>query len=143
MIAKEVLKFMRSSIPTTIEINQTIVSDSVIMANPTQIYQVLMNLCTNSAHAMADDGGLLKVSVKDISLPRKTFREKVDLNAGDYIQITVSDTGAGIAPEIIDSIFDPYFTTKGPGEGTGTGLAMVQGIIETYGGKITVDSILL
>ncbi len=140
MIATEVLKFIRSSIPTTIEIKQTIESDSLIMGNATQVHQILMNLFTNAAHAMEDKGGILEFSLKDVVMDRGVNREKLDLKPGNYIEIKVSDTGTGIAPEIIGSIFDPYFTTKGPGEGTGMGLAMVHGIIESYGGKISVDS---
>ena len=139
-IAKEVLKFIRSSIPTTIEIKQNIESDSLIMGNATQVHQILMNLFTNAAHAMEDEGGILEFSLKDVVMDRGANREKLDLKPGNYIEIKVSDTGAGIAPEIIGSIFDPYFTTKGPGEGTGMGLAMVHGIVESYGGKISVDS---
>ena len=139
-IAAEALKFIRSSIPTTIEIRQTIESDSLIMGNATHVHQILMNLFTNAAYAMEEKGGILEFSLKDVVMDRGVTREKLNLNPGNYIEIKVSDTGAGIAPEIIGSIFDPYFTTKGPGEGTGMGLAMVHGIIKSYGGKISVDS---
>jgi len=138
-IATEVLKFIRSSIPTTIEIRQNIESDSLIMGNATQIHQILMNLFTNAAHAMEDKGGILEFSLKDIMMDSGVNRGKRELTPGNYIEIRVADTGTGIAPEIIGSIFDPYFTTKGPGEGTGMGLAMVHGIVESYGGKILVD----
>ena len=132
------MKFIRSSIPTTIEIIQDIESESLIMGNSTQVHQVLMNLCTNAAHTMEDSGGVLKVSLKDVVLDKKNLL--TGMRQGDYIVIEVSDTGVGIAPEIIKSIFDPYFATKDPGEGTGMGLAMVHGIVESYGGKISVDS---
>jgi signal transduction histidine kinase/CheY-like chemotaxis protein len=140
MIIKEVVKFIRASIPVTIDIHQCIESDSLIMGNTTQVHQILMNLCTNSAHAMEEEGGVLTICLKDITMDGKTETSRLELASGDYIEITVSDTGAGIAPEIICSIFDPYFTTKGPGKGTGMGLAMVHGIVESYNGKITVDS---
>jgi len=140
IIAAEVLKFIRSSIPTTIEIRQNIESDSLIMGNGTQVHQILMNLFTNAAYAMEDKGGILEFSLKDVVMDSGVIRENLDLKPGNYIEIKVSDTGAGIAPEIIDAIFDPYFTTKGPGEGTGMGLAVAHGIIESYGGKISVDS---
>ena len=139
-IAAEVLKFIRSSIPTTIEIKQNIEGDSLIMGNATQVHQILMNLFTNAAHAMENKGGILEFSLKDIVMDRGVNREKLGLEPGNYIEIKISDTGTGIAPEIIGFIFDPYFTTKGPGEGTGMGLATVHGIIESYGGKILVDS---
>jgi PAS domain S-box-containing protein len=139
-IATEVLKLIRSSIPTTIEIKQTIESDALIMGNATQVHQILMNLFANAAHAMEDEGGILEFSLKDVVMDRVVTRENLDLKPGNYIEIKVSDTGTGIAPEIIGAIFDPYFTTKGPGEGTGMGLAMVHGIVKSYGGKISVDS---
>jgi PAS domain S-box-containing protein len=140
MVAKEVLKLLRSTIPTTIEIDQDIASDAWILGSATQVHQVFMNLCTNAAHAMEESGGILKVSLKD------TFLEKEDLLIGmrpvDYIEINVSDTGVGIAPELIKSIFDPYFTTKGVGEGSGMGLATVAhgSCRNLCGGKITVES---
>jgi len=114
----------------------------LIMGNATQVHQILMNLFTNAAHAMEDKGGILEFSLKDVVMDRGVNRGKPDLKPGNYIEIKVSDTGEGIAPEIIGFIFDPYFTTKGPGEGSGMGLAMVHGIVESYGGKITVDSTL-
>jgi PAS domain S-box-containing protein len=137
-IIKEVLKFIRATIPTTIEIQQEIESETSIMGNATQVHQLLMNLCTNAAHAMEDSGGVMKVRMKDVVLDSKDAL--LCMMPGHYVEIKVSDTGVGIAPELIESIFIPYFTTKEPGEGTGMGLAVVHGIIESYGGKITVDS---
>ena len=140
VIVKEVLKFIRSSIPSTIDIEQDLRSDSFIMGNATQIHQVMMNLCTNAAQSMEEKGGRLRVVLEDIRLTPDKPKHLLDLKPGDYITIMVSDTGTGIPPEIIGSIFEPYFTTKGPGEGTGMGLAMVHGIVQTYGGRIFVDS---
>jgi PAS domain S-box-containing protein len=140
-ILEEVLHFIRSSIPTTIEIDKKIDSNSLIIGNQTQVHQILMNLFTNAAHAMEDEGGTLGITLKDI-LFDKSLSKELDLKSGNYIELAVSDTGIGIPPEISDSIFEPYFTTKDPGEGTGMGLAMVQGIVESYGGKISVNSIL-
>ena len=140
VIVKEVLKFIRSSIPSTIDIEQDIRSDSFIMGNATQIHQVMMNLCTNAAQSMEEKGGRLRVVLEDIRLTPDKPTHLLDLRPGDYITITVSDTGTGIPAENIGSIFEPYFTTKGPGEGTGMGLAMVHGIVQTYGGRIFVDS---
>lgn len=141
VIVKEVLQFIRSSIPTTIEINKNIDSDSLIMGNQTQVHQIIMNLCTNAAYAMEDEGGSLNVSLKDIDIDRKVSKD-LDLKPGNYIELIVTDAGTGIPSDIIDSIFEPYFTTKETGEGTGMGLAMVQGIVESYGGKIIVSSII-
>lgn len=141
-IADEVLKFIRSSIPTSIKIKQALESDSLTLANATQVHQIFMNLCTNAAYAMEDDGGILEITIQDVAPELTDKWEKRNLKQKDYIEIRVSDTGSGIPPEIIDSVFEPYFTTKGIGEGTGMGLAMVHGIIESYSGQIIVDSTL-
>ena len=137
-IAKEVLKFVRSTIPTSIQIKQDIQSNAMIMGNATQVHQVLMNLITNAAYAMEDSGGVLDLQLKEVHV--ETENAIIGLKSGDYVEIKVSDTGVGIAPDIIGSIFEPYFTTKGPGEGSGLGLALVYGIVESYGGRIAVDS---
>jgi len=139
LIAKEVLKFIKSSIPTTIEINTEINSDSFIMGSPTHIHQILMNLCTNASQAMEESGGVLEVSLNDVIVD-KTNLTHLGLVYGEYIAIKVSDTGMGMSNWTVQTIFDPYFTTKKPGEGTGLGLSVVHGIVESYGGKITVDS---
>jgi PAS domain S-box-containing protein len=139
-IAKEVLKLIRSTIPTTIEIRENIQSHSLIMGNPSQVHQLFMNLCTNAAQAMEDAGGVLGVKLTDVEYGNQAPRPLSELKSGNYMKVTISDTGPGILPDIINSIFEPYFTTKGVGEGTGMGLALVHGIVESYGGKITVDS---
>ncbi len=138
-IAKEVLTLIRSTIPTTIEVKEKIESRSLIMGNPSQVHQLFMNLCTNAAQAMENTGGILEIRLTD-EKHNDSSSTLLGLNAGNYMKITVSDTGSGISPDIIGSIFEPYFTTKGVGEGTGMGLAMVHGLVETYGGEITVDS---
>jgi len=138
IVAKEVQKFLRSTIPSTIDIRHHIESDAWIMGSATQIHQVLMNLCTNAAHAMEDTGGVLEIRVKDVKIGKERLPK--GMRPGAYIEIRVSDTGTGISPEIIGSIFEPYFTTKGPGEGTGLGLAVAQGVVESHGGKIFVAS---
>ncbi len=139
-ITKESLKLLRSSLPSTIEIQQEIKSDSLIMGDPTQIHQIIMNLCTNAAQAMEKNAGVLKVSLQDVWLDESFTRLYPTLSPGNYQRLSVSDTGCGIAPEVIDSIFDPYFTTKSAGEGTGMGLSTVHGIVTRYGGVVTVDS---
>ncbi|MBT8340401.1 MAG: response regulator, partial [Desulfatitalea sp.] len=138
-IVKEVLKLLRSSIPVSIDIKQHINSDAMVMGNAIQVYQIMMNLCANAAQAMEDEGGRLEVSLSNTSFNDARARH-LNLKSGDYVKLKVSDTGPGIAPEIIDTIFDPYFTTKGPGEGTGMGLAVVHGIVQNYGGTIRADS---
>ncbi|MGD8834346.1 MAG: PAS domain S-box protein [Desulfobacteraceae bacterium] len=139
-ITKEVLKFIRSTIPTSIEIKPNIGSDSLVMGNSTQIHQIIMNICTNAAHAMDETGGILEVGLKDVKINKASKLFKKGLNTGNYLEIRVSDTGGGIPPNVIDSIFEPYFTTKAQGEGTGMGLSVVQGIVESCNGKITVES---
>jgi PAS domain S-box-containing protein len=139
-VAKEVLKFIRSSIPATIDIRQNITSDAPIMGNPTQIHQIMMNLCTNAAYAMQADGGVLGVDLKDTFIDRRAGKAATGLKPGNYIELMVSDTGTGISPETIGTIFDPFYTTKPVGEGSGMGLSVVHGIVESYGGKITVVS---
>jgi PAS domain S-box-containing protein len=138
-IITEALKLIRPSTPATIEIRQEIESSSLVLANTTHIHQIIMNLCTNAAHAMRDDGGTMEVILKDVFFDEGS-NITAGLNKGKYIELIVSDTGCGIEPEHIDSIFDPYFTTKDAGEGTGMGLAMVRGIVDSYGGSITVES---
>ena len=136
----EALKLIRPSTPTTIEIRKEIDSFSLVMGNATQIHQIIINLCTNAAHAMQDNGGIMEVSLKDTFITERTENIPADLRKGKYIELVISDTGGGIPPEHIDSIFDPYFTTKKTGEGTGMGLAMVRGILDSYGGTIMVES---
>ncbi|MBT8341005.1 MAG: response regulator [Desulfatitalea sp.] len=139
-IAKEVLKLIRSSIPSSIRIQQDTASTALIMGNPAQMHQVLMNLCTNAAQAMEHSGGTLGVYLEDINVTADNAHEHENLDQGEYLLLSVSDTGDGMDPRIMDSIFEPFFTTKGPGEGTGMGLAMVHGIVESCGGKIVVNS---
>jgi len=139
-IIEEVLTFIRSSIPSTIEITRNINSSRKVMGNATQVYQILMNLCTNAAQAMETEGGSLDVTLKNIVIEGSSMTASLGLDGGEYVMIRVSDTGPGIPEEIQDTIFDPYFTTKAPGEGTGMGLSMVHGIVKSYGGKVSVES---
>ena len=139
-IVKEVLSFLRSSIPSTIEIKQHITSDASIMGDPTQLHQVIMNLCTNAAHAMEEKGGILEIGLEDIRIDSYDKPPGLGLRSGDYLKLSISDTGSGIPPDVIGSIFEPYYTTKEPGEGTGMGLALVHGIVESYGGRIEVKT---
>jgi nitrogen-specific signal transduction histidine kinase len=139
-IAKEVLKLIRASLPTTIEIKQNLESDATVLADPTQIHQVLMNLCTNADHAMCKKGGLLDVSLVDVELGPDYADQHPDLKPGPYLKVTVNDTGHGIPSNVLDRIFNPFFTTKEKGEGTGMGLSVVHGIVKSHGGAITVYS---
>ncbi|MGA2333113.1 MAG: PAS domain S-box protein [Syntrophales bacterium] len=141
-IVKEVMRLVRASVPSTINIRQDIHEDwDTVVADSTQIHQILMNLCTNAAYAMRGEKGELKVSLVPVNVePPDNLIVRHDLSPGKYLRLTVSDTGAGIDNEIMDRIFDPFFTTKKPGEGTGLGLSVVYGIVKSYGGAITVTS---
>ena len=142
-IVEEVLMLLRSSIPSTIEIQQQIADNSksdLILADPTQLHQVLMNLGTNAAHAMRERGGVLTVSLSDVEVDASLSALYPDLTPGSFVRLTVSDTGHGMEGHIKERIFDPYFTTKKVGEGSGIGLAVVQGIVKSHGGAIGVDS---
>ena len=139
LVLKEVMKFLRSSIPTTVEIQSEIKSSSYIMGNRAQLHQIFMNLFSNSLHAMKKEGGTLKINMTDI----EPGSEELPFDwkpGGPYIRISIADTGEGIPSEMLDSIFEPYFSTKDTGEGTGLGLAVVHGIIESYKGSIRVES---
>jgi PAS domain S-box-containing protein len=140
-IIEESLKLLRSSIPTTIEIHQNISSDSdIVRADPTQINQILINLCTNAAQAIGEKAGVLEVSLENIELDEESAIHYYDLSSGKYVRLTVSDTGDAIDPKILERIFDPYFTTKKVGEGSGMGLSVVHGIVKSHGGGISVIS---
>jgi PAS domain S-box-containing protein len=140
-IVKESLKLLRASLPATIEIQQDINPEAGwIMADPIEIYQVVMNLCTNAAHAMQETGGVLGVRLKNVNLDQPTSAFGLDLKPGPYLSLAVQDSGTGIPPEILERIFEPYFTTKNVGEGTGLGLALVHSITRSCGGGIEVAS---
>ncbi len=140
-VVKEVIKLLKTSIPTTIEIRQNIDADcKPVLADPTQIHQVVMNLATNAYHAMCEKGGVLNINVAKEKISVDDSASYPDLTPGTYIKLTVSDTGHGIDKAIIEKIFDPYFTTKPPGQGTGMGLSIIHGIVKSHGGDIKVYS---
>jgi len=140
LVIKEALKLLRASLPATIEIQQNLQSDSVVLADPTQIHQVIMNLCTNAGHAMQQQGGKIIISLEDFDLDNANTEQYPSLSPGGYLKLIITDTGSGIPPEIIERIFDPFFTTKPHGEGTGLGLSVVHGIIKSCKGDISVQS---
>ncbi|MGC8811700.1 MAG: PAS domain S-box protein, partial [bacterium] len=140
-LIKETVKLLRASLPATIEIRQCIENyQGIVNANPTQIHQILMNLCTNAAHAMRSKGGVLEISLNTLRVSEQNRAQFPDLPLGSYVQLTVKDDGEGMPPEILGKIFDPYFTTKKVGEGTGLGLAVVHGLVKNHGGSISVKS---
>jgi PAS domain S-box-containing protein len=139
-VIKEVIHLLRSSIPSTIRIDYDISRDcGIVMADPTQIHQIIMNLATNAYHAMEQTGGRLAISLEQILLESDPNRFQ-ELAPGEYALLRITDTGCGIGQEIIDRIFDPYFTTKEKDKGTGLGLSVVQGIVKTFQGEIHLAS---
>ena len=141
-IIKETVKLLKSTIPSYIEITSSIENPKLkIMHDPTKLHQILMNLCINASHAMEENGGVLTVEVKEEGVSESFVKNFAGLEAGDHLKIRISDTGTGIPAEIIDSIFDPYFTTKDPKEGTGLGLSVVHGLVKEGKGDIQVDSV--
>ena len=141
LIIKEALKLLRASLPTTIEIQTEVQSNlGTVLADPTQIHQVLMNLCTNASHAMRKEGGVLRVTLEVITLDPHDKVLHPNLKPGNYFRLSVSDTGCGISPDVVPRIFDPYFTTKEVGEGTGLGLSVVHGIVQSHGGAIDLKT---
>lgn len=141
LVIKETLKMLRATLPTTIEISQDIeAGPNSILGDPTQIHQVLINLCTNAAHAMRDKGGTLEVTLAGVHLDSDFAAQYANVTPGPYLRLSVKDTGHGMTPEVRSRMFEPYFTTKAQGEGTGLGLAVVYGIVNSYGGAISVYS---
>jgi PAS domain S-box-containing protein len=136
---KEVVKLLRPIVPSTIAISTQIIPTRAVLADPSQMHQVLMNLCTNAFHAMEQTGGTLAITLADRTLTTADIEPRAGLLPGDFAVLSVSDTGPGIPPEIRERIFDPYFTTKGLGQGTGLGLSIVHGIVSEYGGFITCE----
>ena len=140
-IIEEALKMLSPSLPATIEIHQDIDPNAgVIFAEPSKIHQVFINLCTNAYQAMEETGGRLEISLKTTELNNEDLAHEPDTKTGAFVQLTIRDSGPGIAPDIVDKIFDPYFTTKETGKGTGMGLSIVHGIVKSYGGLITLES---
>jgi len=140
-ILKEALKFLRASLPATIRIDENLkCRDDVVMADPTQIHQILMNLCTNASQAMASTGGTITVGLNQINYGELEPSARIGLEPGPYVKVSVADQGMGIDNAIIEKIFDPFFTTKKPNEGTGMGLAVVHGIVTNHNGAIEIKT---
>jgi PAS domain S-box-containing protein len=142
-VITEALKLVRSTLPATIEIISTIGGGAAtVLADPIQIHQVVMNLCTNAAHAMADRTGRLSLDLTTLELGAALLEAPPDLRAGRYARLSVTDSGCGMDETTVARIFEPFFTTKAPGEGTGLGLAVVHGIVRDHDGAILVRSVL-
>jgi len=140
LIVKEVAKLIRATLPASIEIKTRVAKCKPVMAEATQIHQVLMNLCINAYHAMSDTGGTLEVSLSETRFEFPIMVGELTLPPGEYVTITVQDSGHGIDSENIVRIFDPYFTTKPKEKGTGLGLSIVYSIVQQHGGAIRVES---
>jgi len=140
-LIKEALKLLRATIPSSIEIECNVNEKcGSIMGDPTQIHQIIMNLCTNAYHAMQETGGALEVSLKEVDISYETSVERVGMKIGRHLELTVKDAGHGMGPEVLERIFEPYYTTKEQGKGTGLGLSVIHGIIKNHGGDISVSS---
>jgi signal transduction histidine kinase/CheY-like chemotaxis protein len=140
-LIKEAVKLLRATIPSSIEIDCHIdQSCGPIEGDPTQIHQIIMNLCTNAYHAMQKSGGTLGIILKEINISYERSLEKVGIKVGPHVALTVKDNGHGMEPQVMERIFEPYYTTKEQGKGTGLGLSVVHGIVKNYGGDISVVS---
>lgn len=140
MIIQEALKLLRASLPPSVEINQDLQSHAYVMADPTQLHQVVMNLCTNAGQAMLTDGGILEIGLHDKEIGAEDAAKHKGLAPGPYLEMTVRDSGYGMTTDTMERIFDPFFTTKEKGQGTGMGLAVVHGIVANCRGDISVSS---
>jgi PAS domain S-box-containing protein len=141
LIVKEAVKFLRATIPSTIEIKARIDERSgAVLANSVELHQIIMNLFTNAQHALGERAGLVEVEVQGAEIDAAQKSDLIGMQAGACVRISVRDTGSGMSPEVMERIFDPYFTTKEKGVGTGLGLAVVHGIVKKYGGAIQVES---
>jgi len=140
LIVKEAVKFLRSSIPATIEIQEKILSRATVLADPTQAHQVVMNLCTNAYHAVGDSRGTLFVELNDVEIKPNSQSMANNCKPGNYVKLEIRDTGHGMDKKTLEKIFDPYFTTKKSDKGTGLGLSVVDGIVKKHNGFIKADS---
>jgi len=131
---------MRASLPASVVIEQELSSDAYVLADPTQLHQVIINLCTNAAQAMHDRRGVMFVRLADLTLQPTDMEGYPELQPGAHVELTVRDSGQGMTEKILPKIFDPFFTTKEEGMGTGMGLAVVHGIVQSCRGAIFVTS---
>ncbi|MGM0576205.1 MAG: ATP-binding protein [Myxococcota bacterium] len=136
-VVRESVRMARAAMPSTIEIVERIESTATVLAQPTEMHQVLLNLVTNAEHAMRSEGGVLEIGLEDLEVASDA---PPPLEPGPHAVLSVRDTGAGMADEVLERLFEPFFTTKGVGEGTGMGLAVVHGVVRSHRGAITVTS---
>jgi PAS domain S-box-containing protein len=139
-VVTEACRLLEGGLPRQISLHTDLVSRWTCLCDETQVHQVVMNLCTNAVHAMEDRGGILIVRLEDQMISAQEVEEQPGLAAGDHVVLTVSDSGHGIEPHHLPRVFDPFFSTKPQGKGTGMGLSMVHGIVQSLGGSVTVES---
>lgn len=139
-VLKEALKLLRAAIPATIDIQTKLDSDSAILADPTQFHQVIMNLFTNAVHAIGENKGTITVVLEDLVVDEEFIATHPNIKPGNHVIIKISDNGSGMGQDVLDHIFEPFYTTKPLGEGTGLGLSVVHGIVKSFKGIITAYS---
>jgi len=139
-VIQEALKLLRATIPTTIEIRHSLMTKASVLADSTQLHQVVINLCTNAEYAMRETGDLLEIILEDWDVTEENVRSVSGLQIGPHVRLTIQDNGAGMSSDVLERMFDPFFTTKPIGEGSGMGLAVVHGIVANHGGALLVDS---
>ena len=140
-VVRECLNLLRASIPTMVEMKSIIPPNPLmILGDPTEIHQIVINLCNNAAHAMREKGGKLEVDLSLVSLDKDAVSRWEELKPGDFVKLTIKDSGEGMTSDVLKKVFEPYFTTKEFGEGTGMGLAVVHGIVSSCDGFVTVAS---
>jgi nitrogen-specific signal transduction histidine kinase/ActR/RegA family two-component response regulator len=136
LIVNDALKLIRATLPSSIAIRTNLKSDAAIFGDQIKIHQILMNLCTNASHAMQEKGGVMSVSLSEVEIDTGFIVKHFDIKPGSYLKLSVSDTGHGMPPSLMEHIFDPFFTTKEKGQGTGMGLSVVHGIVKSHNGTI-------
>ena len=142
IIIREALKLLRASIPKTIDIVTDLEENcSPIMGNPTQMHQVVMNLCTNAYQAMRETGGKIHVRLGEVNIGYEEMAQRIGIKMGPHLHLVVQDNGVGMDATVLERIFEPYYTTQEPGKGTGLGLSVIHGIVKNHGGFITVESL--
>jgi len=139
-VIQEALKLLRATIPSTIEIHPSLMTEAYVLADPTQLHQVVINLCTNAEYAMRETGSLLDITLEDFEVTEENVASVPELQVGPHIRLTIQDNGTGMSSDVLERMFDPFFTTKPIGEGSGMGLSVVHGIVANHGGVLLVDS---
>jgi CheY-like chemotaxis protein len=134
------LKFLRATVPVTVTLRHTVIASPMIDGDQTQLYQIVLNLCANAAHAIGSKSGLIEVLEEAVEVGDDLIAAHPDLSRGPHLRVSIRDDGCGMAPEVMQRIFEPFFTTKSLGQGTGLGLSVVHGILKSHKAAITVYS---